>query len=183
MSAMGRKRTLSLLDGASSGSADNPPIASISRIHNPLFFCAFQKLQRHQPAKAGACGRLSPSRRKGGSLGRRTEAAAGAEGAGRTGTIFPAAEAEPVESRRFRARGSQNPRWSGRRSSPSPPVASLTDHPAKRGFSSVPVENQPRGAFCPRRNGIQISLPGEGPDAPPTPPDRSRTLLTNMFAL
>ncbi len=75
---MGRKRTLSLLDGASSGSADNPPIASVSRIRNPLFFCAFHKMQRHQPAIGGPVGdspvppqgRLArPANRSGGGSG------------------------------------------------------------------------------------------------------------------
>ena len=75
-----------------------------------------------------------------------------------------------MESRRFRARGSQNPRWSGRRSSPSPPVASLTDHPAKRGFSSVPVENRPRGASVFRRNGISICSSGRRPGRSAMPP-------------
>ena len=55
-----------------------------------------------------------PSRRRGGSLGRRTEAAAGAEGAGRTG-VSPERKSSRVRSRTAQGRGGvpvRSGRWS-----------------------------------------------------------------------
>ncbi len=69
------------------GNARYSPIASTSRTAKSLIPPIFPKKQRPYPAVAGARPRLPPSRRKGGSLGRRSEAAAGADGAGRDGAI------------------------------------------------------------------------------------------------
>ena len=63
-------------------SADNPPTPNISRAANLLISPAFKKIQRHQPALGSRRPRLPLVPSQGGSLGRRSEAAAGADGAG-----------------------------------------------------------------------------------------------------
>ncbi len=155
------------------GSGGDSPIASIFRAINPLFPLHFQKIQRPQPAIGRPRPRLPPSRRKGGSLGRRSEAAAGAVGAG-------VRRCEPGEPDRsgglLRARRSG---WRTGGDTQVVPGIGIVARPARRRRCGKARTRPPDASFRITVRAERLSFaetvflsahPGEGPGAPPCLP-------------
>ena len=120
---------------------------------NPLAFSS-----ANLPASSPAAPIIPRSRRPGGSLGRRSAAAAGADGAGATRSRIPKGSlAEGMRSRagwkagRPRGRGG-DPHRSRRWSLPSLPAVCRRTPRQQRGPRSGHVETRPRGASDVRRN-------------------------------
>ena len=125
---------------------------------NPINTLTFSSA--NLPASPPAAPIIPPSRRTGGSLGRRSAAAAGADGAGATRSRIPKGSlAEGMRSRagwkagRPRGRGG-DPHRSRRWSLPSLPAVCRRTPRQQRGPRSAHVEACPRGASDVRRNGI-----------------------------
>jgi len=185
-SGSGRGAAVFLLPQGEGRRAGHPPIVSIFRATNPLTSLIFQKMQRHQPAIGRPAAILPPSRRTGGSLGRRSEAAAGADGAG----VRRCKPGEP-DRRRGLLRVAC-PGWRTGGDTQVVPGIGIVARPARRRRCGKAITPPPDASFRKTSRAERLSFaetvflsahPGEGPGAPPCLPPLSGSDAGKGFSL